>query len=243
MTPINLAEIQTAPEPIVRASLVSEPPSAAQAAEASSPPPVLSVKQSWAYRRRVKLTAVVLLATWAAVLMSEPFVNAGSLAAVFADYFGWLLFGAGVALRLWGTTNIGGRKQQTLVNHGPYALCRNPLYVGTFLMMFAEACFLKSLTFVLATVVLFVFYHVAVVPVEERVLRSRFGTAYDDYCDAIPRWWPRRANLFAPPVTVAPNPWNDELRRTLWWLSLPLLGTYTAYLQNHPDWPHWFRLP
>lgn len=243
MTPPSLVEIQTAPEPIVRASLVSEPASAAPPTESASAPPVLSVKQSWAYRWRVKLTAVVLLTTWTGTLFSVPFVLAGSLAAVIVDYFGWLLFGAGIALRLWGTTNIGGRKQRELVNHGPYALCRNPLYVGTFLMMFSEACFLKSLTFVLATVVLIVFYHVAVVPVEERVLRARFGSAYDNYCDAIPRWWPRRANLFAPPVTVAPNPWHDELRRTVWWLSLPLLGTYTAYLQNHPDWPHWFRLP
>jgi len=226
----------------VRASLVTEPPAGA-VSPAVSAPPVMSVKQSWAYRRRVKLTAVVLLTTWGAVLMSAPVVAAGSLAAVLADYCGWLLFGAGVCLRLWATMSIGGRKQKELVNHGPYSLCRNPLYVGTFLMMLSEACFLKSLTFVLATLGLFVLYHFGVVPVEERVLRTRLGSAYQDYCDAVPRWWPRRGCVFAPPVTVAPNPWNDELRRTVWWLTLPLLGTLTAYWQNHPDWPHWFRLP
>lgn len=249
MTPPSLSTvIEPAREPIVRASLVNEPAVDAEPSVEASAPPVSatrppSVKRSWTYQKRVPLTAVVLLVTWAAVLMSAPWVPAGSAAAVLADYFGWLLFGAGVSLRLWATTNIGGRKSQQLVNHGPYAFCRNPLYVGTFLMMLAEACFLKSLTFVVATLVLFVFYQLAVVPVEERVLRVRLGQAYQDYCAAVPRWWPRRSALFVPPVTVAPNPFNDELRRTAWWLTLPLLGTWTFLVQHHPAWPHWFRLP
>ena len=219
-----------------------EQPGTAQAAPVSETPPP-SIRQSWAYRRRVPLTAVVLLSTWVGVLMSASWLTADSAGAVFADYFGWLMFGAAVTLRLWATTNIGGRKSQQLVNYGPYAFCRNPLYVGTFLMMLSEACFLKSLTFALATLVLFVFYHVGVVPAEEQLLRARFGAVYQDYCDAVPRWCPRRTALFVPHVTVAPNPWNAELRRTAWWLTLPLIGTWTFHLQNHPAWPHWWQLP
>jgi protein-S-isoprenylcysteine O-methyltransferase Ste14 len=35
-------------------------------------------------------------------------------------------------MRIWATTWIAGRKRQSVVNDGPYALTRNPLYVGTF---------------------------------------------------------------------------------------------------------------
>lgn len=207
----------------------------------TSDPPIQSVTQYWAYRWRVRLSALVLLGTWIAVLMSEPWIAPGSAWAVLADYFGWVIFVGAICLRLWATANIGGRKSQQLVNHGPYTFCRNPLYVGTFMMMMSESLFLKSITFAAATLILFVFYHLAVVPVEENVLRARFGREYEDYCDAVPRWCPRRTALFVPPVTVAPDPWNAELRRTGWWLALPLIGTWTTLSQHHPSWPHlWF---
>jgi protein-S-isoprenylcysteine O-methyltransferase Ste14 len=208
-----------------------------------SPPASLSVHQSLAYRWRIRITAVLLLTTWIGVLYSPPIVKSGSLIAVFADYFGWMVFGGGIVLRLWSISNIGGRKSQELVNHGPYALCRNPLYVGTFLLMLSQAFLLKSLTFLSATIALFIFYHLCVVPVEERVLLSRFGEAFTTYCETVPRWWPRRVTVQLPQVTVTPGPLRAELRQTVWWLALPLLCATTAYLQNHPDWPRFFRLP
>lgn len=202
----------------------------------------LSVQQSFFYRWRIRITAVVLVGAWFGVLFSAPLIRSGSLAAVLADYFGWLLFNSGVVLRIWAITNIGGRKSQVIVNHGPYAFCRNPLYVGTFLLILSEAFFLKSTTFVVVAIGLFIMYHCCVVSAEERVLLSRFGLAFSDYCDAVPRWWPRRGAPVSLPVVISSNPLIAELRQTGWWLALPLLGTMTAYLQNHPDWPHFFRL-
>jgi protein-S-isoprenylcysteine O-methyltransferase Ste14 len=51
---------------------------------------------------------------------------------------GWCLW-PGATLRLWSTLYIGGRKRVVLVSDGPYSLCRNPLYVGTFLIALSNA--------------------------------------------------------------------------------------------------------
>jgi protein-S-isoprenylcysteine O-methyltransferase Ste14 len=40
-------------------------------------------------------------------------------------------------------------------------------------------------------VALFVYFHLAVVRVEEPALRRQFGANYGAYCQRVPRWLPR----------------------------------------------------
>lgn len=195
------------------------------------------------YRWRMHLTLAALLVAWVGAGLSPPFLQNGSLSAVLADYVGWLMFFGGLSLRFWATRFIGGRKSREVICGGPYSLTRNPLYVGTFLMILSLSFFLKSPTFAVATAIVIAYYCVAVVPLEERHLRDVFGVDYSNYCENVPRWLPRVGAIYSPPVTVIPQPMQNEARRAVWWLLLPLLAELHAYCRAFPEWPHWLNWP
>lgn len=217
-----------------------EPPNDSPTVASSRPP----LSQTFRYRWRMHLTLVALLVAWLGAGFSPPFVSSSSLTAIIADYVGWLMFFGGLTLRFWATRFIGGRKSHEVVCYGPYSLTRNPLYVGTFLMILSLAFLLKSPTFAVATAVVIAYYCVAVVPLEERFLRHEFGTAYANYCESVPRWLPRVGTIYAPQlVSVNSETMRSEINRTAWWLLLPLLAELHAYLRAWPEWPHWLNWP
>lgn len=198
---------------------------------------------TYRYRCRMHLTLVVLLVAWLGAGFSPTFVPPGSLPAILADYIGWLMFFGGLCLRFWATWFIGGRKSTEVICYGPYSLTRNPLYVGTFLMILSLAFLLKSPTFAAATAIVIAYYCVAVVPLEERLLRHHFGTVYVNYCQSVPRWFPRLGTAYSPPVTMISHPMHNELRRAMWWLPLPLLAELHAYFRTLSEWPQWLNWP
>lgn len=195
------------------------------------------------YRWRMHLTLAVLLVAWVGVGFSPPFLQNGSLGVILLDYLGWLMFIGGLSLRFWATRFIGGRKSCEVISYGPYSLTRNPLYVGTFLMILSLACFLKSPSFAVATVIVIAYYDLAVVPLEERFLRQTFGAAYTTYCEGVPRWLPRVGTIYSPPVELIQHPMQNEARRAVWWFLLPLLAEIHTYIRALPEWPRWFNWP
>ena len=103
----------------------------------------------------------------------------------------------GELIRLWGVHHIGAISRTRsdrlgpLVASGPFALLRNPLYVGNIALWvgFALAARLVWLAPVIL-VLLGLEYH-AIVRWEEALLESRLGQAYRDYAARVPRWIPR----------------------------------------------------
>ena len=89
----------------------------------------LSVQQSFFYRWRIRITAVVLVGAWFGVLFSAPLIRSGSLAAVLADYFGWLLFNSGLEdlgdHQHWRSKIAGNRQSRPLCILSQSAVCRN----------------------------------------------------------------------------------------------------------------------
>lgn len=87
---------------------------------------------------------------------------------------------------------------------GPYALTRNPVYIGNIAMLIGLSilCELYWLAPICAAWAALV-YHVAVVGFEEVRLRKMFGGAYETYRSRVPRWIPAihalaPASLFQP---------------------------------------------
>ena len=80
---------------------------------------------------------------------------------------------------------------QVLVTDDVYGYCRNPMKLGLFLILIGESLALRS--YALATwCTLFMIVNVVYIRVsEEPGLRERFGAEYDNYCNRVPRWWPR----------------------------------------------------
>lgn len=104
------------------------------------------------------------------------------------ESIGYVLLIAGVALRLWATLHIGGRKSIELVTDGPYSLCRNPLYAGTVLMAVGASLSLENLGLLAMAAVILIPLHAVAVVQEERKLAAIFGEQFREYCRQVPRF-------------------------------------------------------
>jgi protein-S-isoprenylcysteine O-methyltransferase Ste14 len=93
----------------------------------------------------------------------------------------------------------GGKNRQVyadrLVQDGIFGHCRNPLYVGNFLMILGLGFVANSLLFLGIGIPLFLFIYWAIILAEEDFLLKKFGTAYQDYCKDVPRAVPKLTGL------------------------------------------------
>ncbi|HEY5311257.1 MAG TPA: isoprenylcysteine carboxylmethyltransferase family protein [Pirellulales bacterium] len=198
----------------------------------------------WGFRARGTAGTLIMAGFGSLTLFSPPLVSEGSWWATAWDSCGWVVFLAGAALRFWSTLYIGGRKTHALVCEGPYSVCRNPLYLGTFLLWLSGAIFFKSISLLVGVAAGILFYALVTVPHEEQVLRQSLGEAYADYCRRVPRFWPR-LSLFRTPAVLQVNVAGllTECRRASRWIWLPVLAIVLAQLRAGAAWPHWFNLP
>ena len=126
-----------------------------------------------------------------------------SVLQVRTDAPGWLgagLLGAGLALHCWSVVVLArhlseGGQTATLAVRGPFRLMRNPIYLAGITLLAAIGLLYGPVQTVdlAVPIALFVYFHLAVVRVEEPALRSQFGASYDAYCRRVPRWLPRLA--------------------------------------------------
>jgi len=189
------------------------------------------------------VAALVLLPSLALTLFSTPLVAESSRLAHGIASLAWVTFVAGVALRFWATLYIGGRKETVLVTDGPYSVCRNPLYFGSFLLAVGAALFLVSLVCVAAVLIVTLIYTLTTVPAEEEFLRARHGKSYEEYTRQIPRFWPLFRGFNTPDhINVDIHRLRLECARASRWVWLPLLGELLPYLRGWEEWPVLFTL-
>ena len=206
--------------------------------------PTTPIRWSWIVRSRALVSLIIIAPFVVGCVFSRPYAIEGSWADVDCDFIGWLLFMLGAGWRWWATLYIGGRKHWMIVSEGPYSVCRNPLYVGTFCMCFGVAFFLESVTLGIGLLLMAAYYLPITVSAEEHMLRARFGQPYNEYCERVPRFWPRLKLLQTPRrVTVTVRGLWSEAIRTCRWLWLPVLCEVVAYLRAEPWWPQFFHLP
>src|SRR4051812_2238799 len=95
----------------------------------------------------------------------------------------------------------GGKDRQVyarnLVVEGIFAHCRNPLYVGNFMVLCGLGFAANSLFFMLIGVPLFALAYAAIIAAEENYLRGKFGSEYDEYCAKVNRFVPTLTGLGA----------------------------------------------
>ena len=84
-----------------------------------------------------------------------------------------------------------------LVQEGIFAHCRNPLYVGNFLILCGLAFAANSIWFFAIGLPLFAIAYVGIIAAEENYLHGKFGGEYGDYCARVNRFLPRFTGLSA----------------------------------------------
>lgn len=93
----------------------------------------------------------------------------------------------------------GGRERQVYAEHlvqgGLFSHCRNPLYVGNFLILLGVGIASNSILFLGAGIPFFIFAYTAIIAAEENFLRNKFGREFEDYCARVNRLVPKLSGL------------------------------------------------
>lgn len=109
---------------------------------------------------------------------------------------GWLLVAAFVVWNGWAlaaiarhrTALLPGGETTTVIDRGPFARSRNPLYLGLLAGSAGVALLAGSLWALVALPVEWALLRWGAVLPEEQYLASKFGDAYADYCGRVRRW-------------------------------------------------------
>jgi protein-S-isoprenylcysteine O-methyltransferase Ste14 len=128
---------------------------------------------------RIRLAMALLVVV---ALLGQP--SSGSLA------LGGVALCAGGMLRIWAAGFL--TRDVRLVRQGPYAYCRNPLYLGSAIEWLGVLITAGSAILALLTGLGLAVLYVSTILAEEHALREAFGPAYEEYCLTTPRLWPHR---------------------------------------------------
>lgn len=125
-----------------------------------------------------------------------------------------------------------------LVTRGVFGHCRNPLYVGNFLIFAGVTLMLNSTLMYLAGIPICLFAYAAIILAEEDYLRRQFGAEYENYCRHVNRLWPNWKN-FSRSVAEMEFSWKrvmtKEYNTTFGWLALALAFQIWENYRFHGD--------
>lgn len=169
------------------------------------------------FRRR---TSFLFLGTFAVLVLGKP--DAASI------IIGLPFVVAGEAIRLWVSGYLN--KMEILTTGGPFALCRNPMYIGTFLISMGYFIMAHRIDVLVFGTILFWLFHAGAVFYEEKLLRERFGAEYESYCSRVPRFIPKLQRFsgngqFSLRQLIS----NKEHQR----ITLPIIITVLLFLKAH----------
>lgn len=130
------------------------------------------------YRWPLAIAAAIIF-----ILMMEP------------QYFliGLLISLVGEGLQVWCFATLN--KKKDLAAKGPYAVIRNPMYIGRYLLILGAVAITGSLFLMVVYTIIYYFYMTNRVGREEEVLKDIFGDAYLEYCNNVNRFIPTLKRL------------------------------------------------
>ncbi len=141
----------------------------------------------------------VFVASWLALRLRRFDTRLGFALPAWTPVAGWVIGIPAVALMVVcvGTFVLRGDgtpapfdAPRRVVAAGPYKYVRNPMYIGGLISLLAFGLVLRSASVVLFALGWSFITHLGVVYLEESDLRRKFGKSYDEYCRAVPRWFP-----------------------------------------------------
>ena len=183
--------------------------------------------RAWAARARVPLGLAISLAY---LVLARPTFKLLAIG-------GGVAF-LGLALRAWAAGSLN--KDASLATAGPYALTRNPLYLGSTLIGAGFAIAGRSVVMAALFVILLLFIYVPVIRREQQFLEERFGESYRRYAGRVPVFFPRR---LLPPASPEHFRWscykrNREYEAALGFgAGLALLAMKVILVRKLPGFP------
>lgn len=120
-----------------------------------------------------------------------PIVRLGSV-----PWLGILIALLGIVSGVWAGTLFRKKKtpikpftkSSALIIEGPYAITRNPMYVGFTFVLLGEAIYLGSLSAFLSPLAMYYILSTYFIPFEEKMLEETFQEKYKEYQKRVRRW-------------------------------------------------------
>ncbi|MGJ8649290.1 MAG: methyltransferase family protein [Opitutaceae bacterium] len=140
------------------------------------------------------------------------------------EFTGYSLLILAALGRIWCLIYISGRKDRELCTEGPYSLCRNPLYLFSFIGVIGFFAALQSISLCLIASSLYLVYYRGVIKSEEIRLQQLFGAPCLTYFQSTPRFfpkWQRPSTLQS--LIVAPRIIERGMREVVWFLLAIIL--------------------
>ena len=194
-------------------------------------------------RFRRLLSAAFLAVCMAIALFTGRSWAAGGAADRAFELGGAALVVLGVSGRLWATMYIGGRKNAELVKDGPYSMCRNPLYLFSFVSGLGVCLEFENLLLLAVFATAFSVYYPFVIRSEEIRLAGRFGAAFARFREETPAFFPRLSRLrFGVPDYSPRLMWKNLLDGSIFLLFIPA-AYIIVRLQDSGVIPVYLRIP
>lgn len=133
------------------------------------------------------------------------------------DALGTIAIAVGLVIRFLVVAGSGIRRSgvhkeviaPTLFESGPYAWCRNPLYLANATILVGLSLLFESRWMVCIALPTALLAIHSLVATEERVLAESYGDRYRHYCRRVPRFVPRHLST----LWAAPLDWRRALRK------------------------------
>jgi protein-S-isoprenylcysteine O-methyltransferase Ste14 len=166
------------------------------------------------------------------------------LASGLAGFCGFVLVAIAALGRLWTSLFIAGRKDASLIQHGPYAACRHPLYLLTLLGMLGLGLATRSIVLLLALVGIAMVLHLGAARAEDALLERTHGDAARRYREQVPALLPDWSRYAVPEVLeIQPRvAWKAVIDAGSLLLALALIQA-AHVLQQAGTIAPWLRLP
>ena len=135
--------------------------------------------------RLEKYTGIIAHFVWLLALVYSIFLplQLGTI----CFYAGLLIFLIGLTFITTATFNFVSTASDQLITSGMYKYSRHPVYLATVLICLGSGIACVSLLFILFSIVLsFCLYKEALI--EERFCVEKYGSAYKEYQNKVPRW-------------------------------------------------------
>lgn len=192
---------------------------------------------------RVRLMTLAVLCCIGMVAVSERPSFPG-LAGGLAGFAGFVLVAVAALGRVWTSLFIAGRKDATLVQAGPYAACRHPLYAFSLLAMLGLGLTTRSVVLLVALVALALVLHLRAIAAEDTLLEAAHGAAARRYRVDVPALLPDFSR-YSVPASLEIQPrvaWKAVLDAGS--LLLAFAALQAAHVLQHAGAiAPWLRLP
>lgn len=145
--------------------------------------------------RHTRYAAILLVGL---ILFSIGSISEEGFVHAIAEWLGYILVIICVLGRSYCSLFIGGRKNDVVVDIGPYSVVRNPLYVFSFLGVLGIGLQSGIYSVAIALVLIFLLYYRSVINREEEFLAHKFADQYKHYKSNVPKWIPKLSLWRAP---------------------------------------------